>query len=467
MSAVVYRFGPFELDPIKRRLFLRGKRVRIAGPQFALLTHFVTHPGVAFSKDALLDVGWGDQEISLNSLDQAIHRLRKLLRTRPKCCEIETAHQTYRFVGDVERAELTTPDGPLESELEPLLAWTQARMQLDTLNRAEIVRTRRNLEAVLRKAPQHARAHALLGMACALAYEASAVDKCRDTEALTAGLAYAQKGRELAPASAEAWSTLAYALSLNGQTALAVAAANQACDLEPDNWRHALRLAKVSWGEERIQAARRVLTLVPGLAQAHWLIATVLVARNALDRAREELQLGCAAQDVQGKGFLLPANGLYLLYGLVLAAQGREDDALEAFERELSCADTGQVYGPLCAANTCYAIGAIRWRQRRPDAANAAFEKARSIAPFHASATAALLGELPPSASPVDRVLGEAIVFARGNRHCDAARLCLAALAQAPPCAAGWILPVEPILNPPAHAGIWLETLALLRTRAA
>jgi hypothetical protein len=40
-------------------------------------------------------------------------------------------------------------------------------------------------------------------------------------------------------------------------------------------------------------------------------------------------------------------------------------------------------------------------------------------------------------------------------------------LAQQPPGAAGWIVPVEPLLNPLAHADDWKAPLALIRMRAA
>src|SRR5262249_42330766 len=77
------------------------------------------------------------------------------------------------------------------------------------------------------------------------------------------------------------------------------AAALKAVDLDPNDWRHALRLSCVSWGKQRLRAARRVLMLCPGLALAHYLTATVFVARGAFDAALEMLQEGCAAQDAQ------------------------------------------------------------------------------------------------------------------------------------------------------------------------
>jgi DNA-binding winged helix-turn-helix (wHTH) protein len=464
----VYRFGPFELDAANRRLFRDSIRVRVSGPQLAILTHLVLHPDVTMSKDTLVNVGWGGQAVSDNSLEQAIHRLRKLLGDGVEGSHYieRVPHRGYRLGVPVVRVTRDASNDPLDTQLEPFLASVHGRMQLDTLDRGEIRQAREGLESVLREAPDNARAHALLAMACGLAFESTALETCPDTATLTDGIAHARRGCELAPDSGEAWSTLAFVLGLGGSTAHAVAAAHKALVLEPENWRHALRLARVASGEERMQAASRVLALYPELALAHWLRGTVFVARSALDAARGELQLGCAAQDAQTKGYPFPAVGLHLLHGLVCAAQGRLDDGESELTRELPSAECGQIYARECAANTWYALGAFRLRQRRAAEAAIAFGRALAIAPAHVPAHAALRGEIPASASGIDRALGEAIILARGNRHEEAARVYREGLAQQPPGAAGWILPVEPILNPLARGEAWAETLALVRVRA-
>jgi len=261
-------------------------------------------------------------------------------------------------------------------------------------------------------------------------------------------------------------------LGLSGDSHAATAAACKAIDLEPENWRHALRLAKVSWGEERVQAARRVLALTPGLALAHWLRATVFIARGAFDMALEDLRPGCAAQDAQAEGAAFPAVGLHLLHALVLTARGDLDRAETELNTELTHGrveggpERGQVYAAVCVANTWYARGAILLRRRKHEEANAAFVHALAINPGHVPAAAALRGDVLPSASGMEAALGRAIVLARGNRHRDAARAYRDGLAEAPPGHAGWMLPVEPLLAPFAHREIWEDTLALVRTRA-
>jgi DNA-binding winged helix-turn-helix (wHTH) protein len=465
---VVHRFGDFELDAANRRLFREQKRVRLSDSQSAILAHLVTRAGEVVSKEALIEAAWGGFAISANSLDQSISRVRRILGSpRNGAVYIETLpHRGYRFSAPVERVDRDGLDVSLEAQLQPFATFMEGQAQLDTLDRDAIQHARHAFEHALRQAPGYARAHVGLGMACGLAFEASATDSCRDTAALEMGIHHAQKGRDLAPRSGEAWSTVAFVLGLTGRTTQAIAAATMAVELEPENWRHALRLSYVSWGEERLQSGRRVLALCPGLGLAHWLKTTVFVARSALDAALEEVRLGCAAQDTQQKGFPFPAVGLHLLHGLVLAAQGHLDAAASELTRELSTADCGQLYARECAANTWYALGAVRWRQQRREDAHAAFTRALAIAPCHASAAAALRGDVLSSATAIDAAVGQAIVLARGNRHADAARVYRDGLAQAPPGCAGWLLPAEPTLNPLAHGGTWAEALSLVRARA-
>src|SRR5439155_8279880 len=147
---------------------------------------------------------------------------------------------------------------------------------------------------------------------------------------------HAREGCRLDASSGEAWSTLAFVLHRRGDAPEAIAAARKAVMLDPDNWRHYLRLAFVSWGEERLRAAQRVLTLCPGLALPYWFAGTVFVARQAFDAALDELRAGCASQDAQRTDTgRFKAVGLHLLHGLVPAAQGSDAGALEQFTREL------------------------------------------------------------------------------------------------------------------------------------
>lgn len=80
-----------------------------------------------------------------------------------------------------------------------------------------------------------------------------------------------------------------------GARADALAALRRSLAVEPDNWRHHARLASTAWGGERLRAARGTLALFPGCPLAHWLAATVNVARGALVAAEQDVDRGVAA----------------------------------------------------------------------------------------------------------------------------------------------------------------------------
>src|SRR5262249_21278738 len=154
---------------------------------------------------------------------------------------------------------------------------------------------------------------------------------------------------------------------------------------EPDNWRHHFRLSYASWGEERLRAAHRTLALLPDFPQAHWLAATVYVARQAFDEAERELSAGLAVPQVRGRGgeSRFSSVALHWLLGLILLSRGDERRALEELEVELSFEHSGHLYARECCANTWYAIGAIKLRQRLHKDAAAAFRRAIELVAIH------------------------------------------------------------------------------------
>ena len=75
----VFRFGPFELDSARGRLFRGPARIPLSNPQAAILLHLVSNGGDVISKDALTQAAWQDAAVTDNSLKQVISRLRKTL----------------------------------------------------------------------------------------------------------------------------------------------------------------------------------------------------------------------------------------------------------------------------------------------------------------------------------------------------------------------------------------------------
>jgi tetratricopeptide (TPR) repeat protein len=246
-----------------------------------------------------------------------------------------------------------------------------------------------------------------------------------------------------------------------------------------------LRLAYVSWGEERLREAHRTLALMPGFSLAHWLAATVHVARSALAEAERELLAGLAGQTSIGSVSKFSSVALHWLHGLLLMARGDDDAALAAFERELTLEASGHLYARECCANTWYAIGALRCRRNDLDGARHAFQQAVQRVSQHRLAALGLSALTQaglknasrhgvyaqrPGASrqlSIDFAFVAAAAFVNNGEATEAARIVDDALAAAAPGNAGWLLPIEPMLQVAANAEIWAPALARLRTRAS
>ncbi len=51
-------FDDLELDPVARRVTIRGEEAQLTVREYDLLLHFVRHPGQVFSRDQLMDAVW-------------------------------------------------------------------------------------------------------------------------------------------------------------------------------------------------------------------------------------------------------------------------------------------------------------------------------------------------------------------------------------------------------------------------
>jgi DNA-binding winged helix-turn-helix (wHTH) protein/Flp pilus assembly protein TadD len=474
-----YSFGDIEVDAESRRLTKAGELLPVPDRHFGVLLELLACRGSIVSKDALIEAVWQDVAVTDNSLEQAVSALRRTLGTGPDGQPyIQTVpRQGYRFVGTVTQVAARATDSELEELLAPHRAWVEGRAALETLERDQIVRARHVFASVLERAVDHAPAHVGLANACIMQFEMTRADERPDVAALEAAARHSREACRLARDYGEAWATLGIVLDRTGRHVDALAASRRAVTLEPDNWRHHFRLAYVGWGEERLRAAHRTLSLLPGFALAHWLIATVHVARQALGEAERELAAGLASQSEQLSGrSRFSAVALHWLRGLIYLARNESEAALAAFERELAFEHSGHLYGRECCANTWYAIGALQLRRGDRDAAVSAFREALTRVAVHPLARLGL-GALDvltspakiPSATtpPVDAAIGSAIGHALAGRHIEAAALVNETLASAPPGNAGWLLPVEPLLHVTAHPEVWAPALARVQTRAA
>jgi DNA-binding winged helix-turn-helix (wHTH) protein len=484
---LIFAFESFELDPVRRRLRASGEPVSISDRQFDVLSLLVARAGQIISKDDLIHAGWKDVAVGDNSIEQAISSLRRLLAIDARAIPyIETvARRGYRFTAAVTRTATRESDAALDALLAPQRAFIEGRAALETLEADRVAKARGVFEDALCAAPEYAPAHVGLANACIMQFEMTRTDRAPDMAALGLAALHAREACRLDPGSAEAWATLGFVLDRTGDRRDATAASRRAITLEPDNWRHHFRLSYVSWGEDRLRAAHGTLALLPHFQLAHWLAATVHVARNALDSADRELVAGLAPQGSHpADGSRFGAVALHWLSGLIRLSRGEEAQALEEFERELRLENAGQLYARECAANTWYAIGALKLRQGRSSDAAAAFTQAIERVATHPMAHVGLAAANGSGSIALPGLHNGASLAAQGTRsvygalvqaarlslagaHAEAARALEDALAQAPAGNAAWLLPVEPLLHVTAHPDVWARALAHVRNRAS
>ncbi|HEU4507732.1 MAG TPA: winged helix-turn-helix domain-containing protein, partial [Pyrinomonadaceae bacterium] len=98
-----YEFGPFRLDPLKRRLMRDGDAVRLTPKAFDLLLVLVEERGRTVEKEELFKKVWPGVVVEENNLNQNITALRKSLGdSRQESQYIATIPGVgYRFVADV------------------------------------------------------------------------------------------------------------------------------------------------------------------------------------------------------------------------------------------------------------------------------------------------------------------------------------------------------------------------------
>ena len=106
-----YQFGPFCLDPVKRRLLRDGEVVKLTPKAFETLLVLVEQRGKTIEKNELLEKVWAGTVVEENNLNQSITALRKSLGdSRQESQYIATIPGIgYRFVAEVQ--ELEDPAG--------------------------------------------------------------------------------------------------------------------------------------------------------------------------------------------------------------------------------------------------------------------------------------------------------------------------------------------------------------------
>jgi DNA-binding winged helix-turn-helix (wHTH) protein/Flp pilus assembly protein TadD len=500
----VYRFGPFRLDAAECRLFRDDAIVDLSPRLVDVLRLLVARPGELVTKEQLLETVWPDVVVTDNALARAISDIRHALGDSPaNPVYIQTVtRRGYRFLGRVDTATPHPREGARLSDagdvLEPYRAWSEGRLQLETLQVAAIPGAVASFERAVALAPQDALARAGLANARFMQFELTRGDNQPAYALLQQALADARAACSLDASVGEAWATLSFVLVSAGQSAEAAAAARRALALQPGNWRHEFRLAHATWGEERLRAVDRTLGLFGDVAFTHFVGAMVHIARRSFSAADALLQRGVAIQDRQvGRTATFPAVGLHWLAGLVCLAHAQtqspaqsQDKALAHFEQECRGENSGVLYAVEFAVNAWDAIGCVRLSQGDHEGALAAFREALVRMPGHARSrlgerialerlgrhddakqVAALVADSITQLMQGRRVSEAAIVSAADLASCGQMEAAAATLerllASAPPGFAGWTIPIEPLLAPLHGSPAFGRVLAILAERAA
>ena len=486
-SAPGYAFGPFLLDTRSNHLFRDNEPVAMPARHMAVLRALVAAAGKVVSKDHLIEVGWG-RAVSDGSLAKVVAAIRRTLDPdQPDRYIATSAGEGYQFVAVVTIVEPKKVDTDIFSLLAPDRIWGEGMAALESLSVPQLKMARGLLEGLLTSHPHVVRFHVAQAMICVFLYESTRADTQPDTEALKRAVAAVNEAARLGPDLVEVSATLGFVLDRDGQHDLALAASRRATRLDPTNWMHQVRLAELSWGQERHAAVRETLLLNPGLAIAHLFGATLWVARRAHDEARRMVDAGVKAMEAEvNASARFMAVALHYLKGLLCISKGHLDEALIALQREVNLESRAHVYGRECCANAYYAIGACHLLMGNLTAARAAFLEALARVAHHPLALAGIRilekreaakppsrhGSVPtspqatPSSLAFEHEMASAALLVDDGDVEGAVGVLLSALKAAPPGNAGWWIALDPLLRVWEHPDQWEPVLELVAVRA-
>ncbi|HYD48093.1 MAG TPA: AAA family ATPase [Terriglobales bacterium] len=112
--AEVVRFDAFCVDLGAERLWHLDRPLPLRPKAWALLRHFLEHPGELLTKEQLIQAVWPDVAVSDDSLVKAIRELRRVLGDDSQTPRvIETVHRRgYRFIAELRQQRPAQPSRP-------------------------------------------------------------------------------------------------------------------------------------------------------------------------------------------------------------------------------------------------------------------------------------------------------------------------------------------------------------------
>ena len=135
-----YEFGPFALDPARRRLLRDGQHVSIPSKAFDVLVALVEHRGSVVEKDELLRLVWPGVVVEEGNLSQHVFTLRKILGEASSTPQYVATvpRRGYQFVGTVREAPGPSAHaGVRQTSADPLVARSLAVLPFAALSPAE------------------------------------------------------------------------------------------------------------------------------------------------------------------------------------------------------------------------------------------------------------------------------------------------------------------------------------------
>jgi DNA-binding winged helix-turn-helix (wHTH) protein/tetratricopeptide (TPR) repeat protein len=374
------------------------------------------------------------------------------------------------------------------SSLEAYRLVTQGRLELETLDPAEVPAALASFERAIALDPSYAAAYVGRAHARFWQFQASRISHRPDREALAQAIGDGRRAVEIDPELAEGHAALALFLWAADRPREAVAAGRVATALEPANWRHQFRLGTAAWGDERLRCFARVVSAYPQLAYTHFGIAMVHVARRDLAEARARLQAGIAREADRPGDARFPGYGLHWLLGMTALVEGDLAGASAAFDRELARPARG-LHANEFAMDACDGHGFARLAAGDAPGAVLMFTRALERYPEHARSLVGLAaahgqaGDRAAAAASLTRARAAIEDLERQDRRTEAAMASAFAhaiarnpdraigtletlLASAPPGPSGWTLPVEPLLATLRGTPAFDAVLARLAERA-
>ena len=80
----VIRRDGLEIDPARHQVTVDGQAVEMTAHEFAVLRVLAGHPGIVFSREALIRKAWGpDTHVTERSVDTIVKRLRQKVESNP------------------------------------------------------------------------------------------------------------------------------------------------------------------------------------------------------------------------------------------------------------------------------------------------------------------------------------------------------------------------------------------------